>query len=228
MIEAVIFDMDGVVIDSEPFWIKAEIEVYNKYNIRMTEEMCLQMKGVKTEDVVKHWYSIYKWTSPSQKEITSEIFEKVTKIIQEQGKAMPGLLGLLEYLQGKHIKIGLATSSFYDIVDAVMQKLQISTYFDVLHSAESEKKGKPSPDVYLGAAKKLGVNPQNCIAIEDSYFGLVSANAAGMFTIAMPGKAEFNDVKYDIANLKVKSLKDIIELDYQGKLNIIYKDKVEG
>jgi len=220
MIEAVIFDMDGVVINSEPFWVEAEMEVYNNYGIKMTEEMCLQMKGVKTEDVAKHWFSFFERTEPAQNILVAEIFHKVTKIIVERGKAMSGLIGLLEYLQDKQLKIGLATSSFYSIVDVVMEKLKIAAYFDVIHSAESEKNGKPSPDVYIGAAAKLGVNPENCIAIEDSYYGLLSAKAAGMFAIAMPGKSEFNDDKFDIADLKIKSLKDIIELDFQGKIAI--------
>ena len=221
MIEAVIFDMDGVIINSEPFWIEAEIEIYNKYGIGMTEEMCLQMKGVKTEDVVKHWHSIYKWSEPSQKEMTNEIILKVISIIKERGKAMPGLLGLLEYLRDNKIKIGLATSSLYSVIDAVMSKLQIESYFDGIHSAESENKGKPAPDVYLGSAKKLRIKPKNCVAIEDSYMGLLSANAAGMYTIAMPDRSEYHLEKYNIANLKIKSLKEVIDLDFQRELCLI-------
>lgn len=221
MIEAVIFDMDGVIIDSEPFWIEAEVATYNKYGIGISCEMCLQMKGAKTEDVVKHWYSLYKWEKPSLKEITDEILEKVSSIILERGKAMPGLHGLLEYLQDNKIKIGLATSSLYRIIDVVMEKLKIPAYFDGIHSAESEKHSKPFPDVYIGAAKKLGVIPENCIAVEDSYIGLQSAKAAGMLTIIMPEESEFSDPRFDIADLKIKSLKEIIELDFQGKLNLI-------
>jgi mannitol-1-/sugar-/sorbitol-6-/2-deoxyglucose-6-phosphatase len=227
MIEAVIFDMDGVIIDSEPFWIEAEIEIYNKYGIEMTEEMSIEMKGAKTADVVKHWHSIYQWDQPSQTDLTNEIIEKVISIIKERGKAMPGLMGLLEYLQDNKVKIGLATSSLYRIIDVVMEKLQISCYFDGIHSSESEKNGKPLPDVYIGAAKKLGIKPKNCIAVEDSHIGLLSAKAAGMFTIALPDKHEYNHDKYNIANLKIKSLKEIIELDFQGKLSLMNKVQVD-
>jgi len=226
-IAAVIFDMDGVIINSEPFWVEAELEVYGKYGLTMTEEMCNQMKGTRIEDVVNHWHTLYQWTEPSQKVIINEILGKVIYNIKERGKAMPGLLGLLEYLQDSKIKIGLATSSLYCIVDAVMDKLQIAGYFTGINSAESEKLGKPAPDVYLGAAKKIGVKPENCLAVEDSYTGLLSANAAGMLSVAMPEKSEYHLEKYNIAHLKIKSLKEIIELDYQGKLSLVNNIAVE-
>ncbi len=221
MIEAVIFDMDGVIINSEPFWVEAEIGVYTRYGLKMTEEMCVQMKGTRIEDVVKHWHSVNNWSEPSVEVLINEIVENVIVSIKERGKAMPGLLGLLEYLQDNKIKIGLATSSLYCIIDAVMDKLQIVGYFNGINSAESEKLGKPAPDVYLGAARKIRVNPRNCIAVEDSYTGLLSAKAAGMLTIAMPEKSEYHLKKYNIADLKIKSLKEIIDLDYQGKLSLI-------
>lgn len=218
MIEAVIFDMDGVIINSEPFWVDAEFETYNKYGINISREMCMQMKGVQTADAVKHWFSKYNWSEPTIEDLTSEIIDKVCLIIDEKGSAMPGLHGLLEYLQDNKIKIGLATSSTSMVIEVVMNKLKIARYFDAIHSAEFEKRGKPFPDVYLGAAKKLRVVPENCIAIEDSIIGLQSAKAAGMFCIALPEMAEYKNVEYDIADVKIKSLKEFIDLDYKGKL----------
>jgi sugar-phosphatase len=212
-VKAVIFDMDGVIIDSEPFWRKAEIEVFNKYGIPMTEEMCRGMKGRKIDDVVRHWRTVYNWETPSNEIFEKEIIEVVIYLIKNEGVAMPYLLELLNFLKIRQIKIGLATSSLFVIMDAVIETLNIPQYFDVLHSAEAEKAGKPAPDVYLGTAKKLGVKPENCLAVEDSETGILSAQAAGMYTIAIPEAAEFHLEKYNIAQQKIKSLNDVILLD---------------
>jgi len=220
MIKAVIFDMDGVIIDSEPFWREAEMEVFNSIGIKMTEEMCVQMKGTKIDDVVKHWHSIYHWESPSLKKVEEQVVNQFISLINEKGKVMPGLMGLIEFLTSSDVKVGLATSSPFKIMNATLDKLGLQGHFEVKHSAEAEKEGKPAPDVYLGAAKKLGVKPENCMAIEDSYTGLQAAKSAGMFTIAMPEAPEFELEKYNIANVKIKSLKEVIHIELLNKLPI--------
>lgn len=224
MIEAVIFDMDGVIINSENFWVEAEFETYNKHGINITREMCESMKGVKTADAVNAWFEKFHWKNPPLEQLTEEIIQKVSKIILERGQAMPGLTGLLEYLKTNNFKIGLATSSVTSVINVVMNKLRIQEYFDAIHSAEFEKKGKPYPDVYLGAAKKLGIKPIKCIAVEDSFYGLQAAKSAGMYAIALPEISEFDDPKYGIADFKIKSLKELIDFDFN--LEIVGKEKI--
>jgi mannitol-1-/sugar-/sorbitol-6-/2-deoxyglucose-6-phosphatase len=213
MIKAVIFDMDGVIINSEPFWREAEMEIFNGIGVKMTEEMCIQMKGTKIDEVVKHWYSVYKWNKPSVPEVEEMVVSKLISLINEKGQPMPGLLGLLEYLKSSGYKIGLATSSTFRIMNATLDKLNLHEHFNIKHSAEAEKNGKPSPDVYLGAAALLGVKPENCLAIEDSYTGLQAAKAAGMYTVALPEAPEYELDKYDLADVKIKTLQDVIYLD---------------
>ena len=210
MIKAVIFDMDGVIIDSEPFWREAEIEVFTSIGVKMTEEMCVQMKGTKIDEVVRHWYSVYKWDSPSVEQVEKQVVDKLISLINEKGQSMHGLLGLIEYIRSSNLKVGLATSSPFRIMNATLDKLSLQNHFEVKHSAEAERNGKPSPDVYLSVAEKLGVKPEDCIAIEDSYTGLQAAKAAGMKTIALPEAPEFDLEKYNIADYKVKSLNEII------------------
>lgn len=212
MIKAVIFDMDGVIIDSEPFWREAEMHVFNGIGVKMTEEMCVQMKGTKIDEVVKHWYSVYKWKGPTVKEVEEQVIEKFISLINEKGKPMSGLMGLLEYLQSSGYKIGLATSSPFKIMNATLDKLNIQGHFDIKHSAEAEKKGKPAPDVYLKTAHLLAVKPEDCLAIEDSYAGIQAAKSAGMYTVALPEPPEFELEKYDLADEKIKSLKEVIHL----------------
>ncbi len=212
MIKAVIFDMDGVIIDSEPFWEEAEIEIFNKYGVPMTLEMCQDMKGRKIDEVVQLMHDKFQFTSIDTKSLTAEIIAKMQALISERGTAMSGLIDLLEYLTEKKYRIALASSSKMELITAVTQKLKIESYFEALHSAEHEPAGKPEPYVYLSTAKALGIAPKNCIAIEDSYLGLLSAKNAGMKTIAIPEKNIFKNEKFNIADYKIKNLKEIIDL----------------
>jgi mannitol-1-/sugar-/sorbitol-6-/2-deoxyglucose-6-phosphatase len=214
MIKAVIFDMDGVIIDSEPFWRDAYMAVLPRYNVQLTEELCHESKGVKVDVVVRNWHNIFNWQPANLEMVEQEIIEEVLRLVRTKGKSMPGLLDLLNWLKSKNIKTGLATSSLFSIMDVVLDSLQLRSYFDVTHSAEAEKAGKPAPDVYLGTAKMLGVEPQECIAIEDSVTGIISAKAAGMYAIALPEEPEFEMEKYNIADLKIRSLLEIKGLGF--------------
>jgi len=213
MIKAVIFDMDGVIIDSEPFWEDAEIEIFNKYGVPMTREMCQDMKGRKIDEVVKHWYRIYQWKNVSVQHIVNEIIIKMHELIQEKGEAMSGLFEILDFLKQKNCVIGLASSSKMELIDTVVDKLKIKNYFKVIHSAEYESAGKPEPYVYQSTAKKINIHPEQCLAIEDSYPGLQSAKKAGMKTVAIPVKGLFDHPKFDIADYKIKSLVELVDID---------------
>jgi sugar-phosphatase len=211
MVKAVIFDMDGVIIDSEPLWEESEIEIFTKYGVPMTLEMCMEMKGRTTEEVVKHFHDIYQWKSKPVSYVVEELNAATQKLIIEKGEAMPGLYETLDYLKQKGYVIALASSSRMKLIQAVINKLNIEPYFQITHSAEYEPFGKPEPHVYLSAAKKINILPENCIAIEDSYLGLQSAKNAGMKTIAIPEPSIFKDKKFDIADYKFKRLDDIIQ-----------------
>ncbi|MBN1252019.1 MAG: hexitol phosphatase HxpB [Bacteroidales bacterium] len=213
MIEAVIFDMDGVIIDSEPMWEIAEIEIFKELGIEMTVDMCMEMKGRKIDEVVLHWYNIFKWNKISVNEVVEKIISKMQELISEKGEAMTGLYEILDYFKSKNLKIGLASSSKMELIDNVVDKLKIREYFNVIHSAEYEKAGKPEPDVYLRTAKKIGFKVENIIAIEDSYLGIISAKKAGMRTIAIPAENVYTDEKFLIADFKIKQLNDIFKLD---------------
>ncbi|MCF6185519.1 MAG: hexitol phosphatase HxpB [Bacteroidales bacterium] len=212
MTEAVIFDMDGVIIDSEPFWEEAEIELFNKYGVPMTLEMCQDMKGRKIDEVVQLMHERYHFSGISVKDLTAEVIAKMQELIALRGEAMEGLHELLDYLKLKNYHIALASSSKMELIVAVTQKLKIKQYFEAMHSAEHEPAGKPEPYVYLSTAKALNIAPEKCIAIEDSYLGLQSAKNAGMKTIAIPEKNIFEDEKFSIADYKIKNLKEIIDL----------------
>ena len=213
MIKAVIFDMDGVIIDSEPLWEESEMKIFTKYGVPMTKEMCQDMKGRTTEDVVKSMYRIYPWKNKTLQYVVNELNLNTQKLILEKGEALSGLNETLSFLSQKNYLIALASSSNMELIRSVTSKLQIEQYFKIIHSAEYEPEGKPAPYVYLTTAKKLNISPGNCLAIEDSYFGLQSAKSAGMRTVAIPEPALFDDPKFDIADYKIKHLNELIHMD---------------
>lgn len=206
--EAVIFDMDGLLIDSEPFWQQGEISVFSKVGIDLNETMCLQTIGLRLDEAVKHWYQFKPWDSRSLQDVEQEILDEVSSLILQKGQAMEGVYEVLELFKVNNIKIGLASSSPSHLIDAVVKKLEIDGYFDALVSAEHEKYGKPHPAVFLSAAEQLEVSPTNCLVFEDSFNGLIAAKAARMKAVVIPQPEEFDQQRFSIADIKLRSLRE--------------------
>jgi len=208
MSKAIIFDMDGVLIDSEPLWKIAEIEGFAKVGLDVTAKSLEESVGLRIDEVVKIWHSKYKWTNKSVEEVTDNIVDILIREINLQGKALPGVVDLLKELKKHNFKIGLATSSYQRIVDAVLEKLNIAQYFDVCHSAEFEKHGKPHPAVFMTTADKLDVKHTNCLVIEDSLNGVIAAKAARMKVIAVPEKSHSHNPKLMVADKIIDNLNE--------------------
>lgn len=211
MIKAVIFDMDGLLIDSEPFWREAEIYSFGKIGIPLTEAMCEQTMGLKIEEVIAHWLGLYQKQNEDVTKLQNEIVKGVQQLILEKGKPMEGVGYILDHFKRNNYKIGLASSSFLDTIEIVLAKLSIKNYFEVIHSAEFEPYGKPHPSVFLSAAKKLDVAPTECVVFEDSFNGLIAAKAARMKTVGIPDRLVRDEPKYIIADVKLNSLLEFNE-----------------
>jgi mannitol-1-/sugar-/sorbitol-6-/2-deoxyglucose-6-phosphatase len=209
VIKAVIFDMDGLLLDSEPFWQEAEILVFKRVGIILTNSMCLQTKGLRIDQVVDYWYQKYPWTNISKLEIEESIVAKVIELIYLKGEPLPGVDRAISFVQEKQLKIALASSSASKIIYAALEKLNLSDVFTEIYSAEIEPLGKPHPGVYLTTAKKLGVLPQDCLALEDSLNGVLAAKAAQMKCIAIPEPLQYYNPKFAIADLILKSLQEL-------------------
>lgn len=205
MIKAVIFDMDGLLINSEPFWQAAEIEIFETVGISLTVPMCHQTMGLRIDEVVKYWYDQYTWKTPSLKAIEEQIIDRVIQKIQTHGQAMKGVYKLLDFFYKNDYPLALASSSYYRIIYTVLEKLKIRSYFEVIYSAESEIYGKPHPGIFITAAQKLGVSPLDCLVFEDSFNGVLAAKAARMMVVAVP---EIQDKRFVIADRIVDSLAD--------------------
>jgi sugar-phosphatase len=211
VIKAVIFDMDGLLIDSEPLWQEAEILIFKQVNIALTPELCLQTKGLRIDEVVDYWYQRYPWTNLSLLEVENLIVAKVIELIHLKGKPLPGVKEAITFVQQKQVKIALASSSATIIIQAALQRLNLTDTFTQIYSAESELLGKPHPGVYLTTASKLNVLPQECLALEDSLNGVLAAKAAQMKCIAVPESSEYHNPQFAIADIILKSLEEFNE-----------------
>jgi sugar-phosphatase len=206
--KTIIFDMDGILIDSEPLWKIAEIEAFAKVGLDVTTKSLEESVGLRIDEVVKIWHKKVQWTNKTPKEVEDDIVNILIREIKIQGKELPGVTDLLKSLKSKGYKIGLATSSYQRIIDAVLEKLNIAEYFDICHSAEFEVHGKPHPSVFMSAADKLGVSPLDCLVFEDSLNGVIAAKAARMKVIAVPEHSNTYNPKLMVADDVIKSLND--------------------
>lgn len=205
--DAVIFDMDGVLIDSEPLWRQAEVSIFGKFGIHITEEMCFQTTGMRVDEVVRYWSErLGKPETDPWLQIETEMVDEVIRLVHLHAEPMKGVLDLLAELQRKNIPLALCSSSPSRLINGVLEALKIRGYFKVVQSAEKEAYGKPHPAVYLQAALQLGMAPERCLAIEDSVNGCISAKAAKMKVVAVPEPHARNDKRYGIADWLVDDL----------------------
>jgi sugar-phosphatase len=204
--EAVIFDMDGVLVDSEPIWQDVEIELLGRLGVPLTREMCTQTMGFRVNEAVGHWYERYPWTGPTVDEVADELVDDVIGAISERGEPMAGVDEVIAFLEDEGLRLAIASSSYYRVIDAVLRRFDLTQRFEVVHSAQEEANGKPHPAVYLTAAAKLGIAPEACIAIEDSPNGVLSATRAGMTCIAIPEPGTETDPRFADADLLIPSL----------------------
>lgn len=207
--EAVIFDMDGVLIDSEPLWRRAEVQVFGKFGIQITEEMCFQTTGMRVDEVVRFWSERLgnPETDPWEL-IEREMVDEVIRLVHLHAEPMHGVLDLLSELQRRNVPLALCSSSPTRLIEGVLDALKIERFFSVVQSAEKEEFGKPHPAVYLKAATKLGISPDRCVAIEDSVNGCISAKAAKMKVVSVPEPHARSDKRYGIADWMVETLSD--------------------
>ena len=185
-IEAVVFDMDGVLVDSEPIWRAVEREVFAGVGIDVTEEDLLETMGVRVADVVERWHRRRPWDEPSREEIVETIVERVARAIERDGALNEEAARAVDYVAGLGLRLALASGSPMRLIQAVLSLGGLADRFEVVLTAEDEEQGKPDPAVYRSAARALGVAADRCLAVEDSINGIRSAKAAGMVCVAIP------------------------------------------
>jgi sugar-phosphatase len=204
--KAVIFDMDGLLVDSEPYWKMAEKICFGKLGLTLDDELLRQVMGFRLSEVILHWYQYQPWENKNFEALEIEILNTVKELIIAHANVMPGVVATLEACKQNGLKIALASSSAMSLIEVVIKKLNIETYFDLVVSAEFEPYGKPHPGVFLTTAKSLNVSPEECVVFEDSVNGMIAAKAARMKCIVVPEKPKLHEPYWALANYKLNSL----------------------
>lgn len=208
--EAVIFDMDGVLTDSEPIWKVAMEEAFTFVGSPLTKQDFQRTVGLRIDEVVAYWFHYKPWENYDAKFVEKRIIQNMIRLLSEQATPLPGVLESLAFFMEMGLKIGLATSSYEVLIETILTALNIKSYFQTVHSAEYELYGKPNPAVYLSAAKHLDVAPTKCLVIEDSLNGVIAGKAARMTVFCVPEKTHNPEPKLIVSDKIFDNLNDII------------------
>ncbi len=211
-LNTVIFDMDGLLIDSEPLWCEAANEVFEYYGIKLTAKQYEQTTGLRTNEFVSWWLREYKFDNTELEKAGNKIVELVIDKIKTKGQPLPGLQNIFNFFHDRKFKIGMATSSPLSVVEAVGTRLGIGDYIQVKTSAEHLDYGKPHPQVYLNCAAELHSSLLECICFEDSVNGMIAVKAARMKCVVVPAPEHLKDERWSVADLKISSLKNFSDL----------------
>jgi sugar-phosphatase len=213
-LNTVIFDIDGLLIDSEPLWNEAATEIFKQYGITLTEQQYISTTGLRTKEFVDQWFNYFGVSKNMAAEAERLIITTVLKKIEAKGTVMNGVHHIFNFFHDKGFKIGLATSSPQELIDYVIKMIGIGEVVDATASAQELPYGKPHPQVYLDCAAKLNVEPTSCICFEDSFNGMIAAKAARMKCVVIPHHALLKEERWAAADLKLSSLQNFGDLHF--------------
>jgi HAD superfamily hydrolase (TIGR01509 family) len=186
VIEAVVFDLDGVLLDSEQVWDEVREALVKERGGRWHEQAQTEMMGMSSVEWSRYMHDELDLPEPPE-EISAEVVRRLDEVYRKRLPLIDGAREAVERLAARW-PLGLASSSNREVIDLVLDLSGLARYFRVTVSSEEVPRGKPAPDVYLEAARSLGVPPERCAAVEDSHNGIRSAKAAGMRVIAIPNQ----------------------------------------
>lgn len=207
-INTVLFDMDGLLLDTEPLWGESMLRVAQKHKIPITRKRFKETTGLRIYEVTDHWAIHYPWEGKSSKEVADEILDDIIASSKSSGTVLKGVEPTLRLLRKHHYKIGLASSSPKHMIDQLVDHFELTKYFDEITSADVVELGKPHPAVFLHCAAALGAKPNECLVLEDSVNGMIAGKAARMKVIVIPDELHFDDPRFSLADAKLKSLED--------------------
>lgn len=207
---AAIFDMDGLLVDSEPLWDQAELDVIASLGVDISRRHELpDTLGLRIDMVVDLWFAQQPWNGPSRQEVTERIITRAIALVEETKPLLPGVREAVALCKSQGIKVGLASASPLHMLEKVLTMFDLRDDFDALASAEKLPYSKPHPQVYLDCAAKLGIDPLNCVALEDSVNGMIASKAARMRSIVVPAHENQDDPRFVLADVKLTSLTEL-------------------
>jgi mannitol-1-/sugar-/sorbitol-6-/2-deoxyglucose-6-phosphatase len=209
-IEATLFDMDGLLVDSEILWHEAEVEIFGALGVPLDEATDRSTKGLFVAEVVEYWYLRFPWSGPSTAQVVDMLLARVGELVVQKGRMLPGAQRAID-LTAQRGPIALASSTPLALIEKVLEHFGLRDHFVSLHSAQFEPFGKPHPGVFLSAAASLGVAPDRCLVLEDSAAGVIAAKAARMTVLAVPTAADRVLPAFALADEVLASLEDLDE-----------------
>jgi sugar-phosphatase len=206
MLQAAIFDLDGLLIDSEPLWRRAEVEIFATVGLRLAEADCEVTTGLRIDEVVAFRHRERPWHPPLLEEVAARIVDRVIELVEAGGVAKPGGARAVALCAAAGLRLALASSSPEVLIHAALRRLGLDERFERVVSAQHERWGKPHPAVLLTTAERLGVPPDACVVLEDSLNGVIAAKAARMRCLVVP---ERPDPRFVLADRVLPSLLDL-------------------
>ncbi len=211
--EAVIFDMDGSLVDSMWVWKDIDIEYLGRFGLDIPDDLQQEIEGMSFTETARYFRDRF-GLDRSVEQIRADWNEMAWDKYRSRVMLKPGAREFLDYCRSQGIKLGIATSNSREIVDMVMEARGVADYFSCIITACEAKKGKPAPDVYLLTAQQLSVDPKNCLVFEDIVFGIQAGKAAGMEVCAVDDaySAYQEAEKRSLADYYIKDFREIQEI----------------
>jgi HAD superfamily hydrolase (TIGR01509 family) len=206
---ASIFDMDGLLINSEILWHQAEIEILGDLGVPLSADACRTTKGMFVEEVTAYWHGLYPWAGPSPDTVAVSIVDRVIALLLAEGELKAGAEQAIAQCAARGLPLAVASSSQYRLIETALAHFGLRDHFALVHSAEDEEYGKPHPAVFLTAARKLGAEPRRCLVWEDAPAGVLAAKAASMACVAVPESGEEHHPAFGLADLVLGSLAEM-------------------
>jgi mannitol-1-/sugar-/sorbitol-6-/2-deoxyglucose-6-phosphatase len=207
-IAGVIFDLDGLLVDSEPIWRQAEIEIFGDLGLELTDDDVRETMGLRIDEAVRHWWERFPWTGPTPADVATRTTARVAELITARGRPMPGALEAVTLCVREGIPVAVCSGSSEVVMVAALRRLGLESDIAAWHSAEFETSGKPHPAAYLTTAAKLGLDPLDCLAVEDSFNGAIAAKAARMRVIVVPEAATRDSPRWGFCDARLDSLEE--------------------
>jgi mannitol-1-/sugar-/sorbitol-6-/2-deoxyglucose-6-phosphatase len=206
---AVIFDMDGLLVDSEPIWNRVQAETLDQLGVDIRPLLRNGLiTGMRSDEAVALFRERLRFEGPTDAELADAIVSGVITGIAEEAELFPGAREALSFCEERGLKLALASGSVMPVIDAVLDRFDLRRHFAVVVSAERVPLGKPHPAVLLLTADELGAEARRCVVVEDAVNGCVAAKAARMAVIAVPEPGTEDDARWALADLVLESLLD--------------------